>query len=236
MPKLTAKTIIAILKDHDVEIDKKHLDDIQEEISDQITAAFDDQAVGDDEMIIKNDKYQGIKDDLTKVRKRMHTAEERVEELEAADAAGQSSLKTENKKLIEKIERLEPLQGKLLKRERARFEKIAPGVSEAIQKKLHWNAPEGDDPTDEDVVKALGKLTDDQVLENLARISEWADLGVEGVGIEAPGKDDDGDKEPPPNLSKSGGKFQKGQGSLDGKSDSALLEEGYKAGPSKKGA
>jgi len=206
--------VLQILKDAGVKLEGTALADVTAAINEQ---AFDstDSGLGEGEIAVKEDVWKERASDLAKLRKRAHTAETRVTELESAMEAGESPLKKENELLRTKLKDIEPLHSSLLEGKRSEWKEISEKIPENLQAHLHW--PKNEKET----------LSDAQVIENMKTIGTWQKLGVPG----APGVEADGGGEPkPPSAPRPSptGKTQQGDGDLSNLTGPQKMEKGYK--------
>lgn len=179
MSKISELVLKALRKMKD-----KLSDDDLEKVEDAIDGIEFPSEVSDDERVISNKEYRGLKDDLTGLRKKKRELQEEIDDLkETAEKGGDDD---DSKKAVEKLKKIEPLLAKVIKSERARLETLLKELTEKARDSL-------------DLPKKLKDAEDDEVLAAVEQIDKWVELGM--VKIEAddddPDPDADADKDKP---------------------------------------
>lgn len=213
MPKKTTKTILALLKKQGVDLG----DDLE-----KVTEALDDvelsaeEFLSSDQIILTKSEHRELKDDLTKLRDRMKTAEGESKDLRDAMDSGDSDNVRKATQYKKKIDELEPLVKTLLDQHRGDWKASAEKIPEKL--KTEFSFAEKDK-----------ELTTPQLLANVKKYAEYVRIGlIEGtVGDDSDGKPDDTKPADQPRVGpKQPRKLTKEQ--IDELTPGEKMEHGYK--------
>jgi ElaB/YqjD/DUF883 family membrane-anchored ribosome-binding protein len=127
-------------------------------------------ALGEDEVAIPRTELRGLKDDLKGLRAKKNELQDQVQDLEDAQESGEKLSAKKAKNLQLELDTLRPTMDKLLKRERTRWDAAKDKLEDKVKGK--FAIPEK--PED---------LTDDQLLENTARLDEYVELGLVDLAV-----------------------------------------------------
>ena len=179
MSKKLIDQLTAALKKAGVEIK----DDVAEAISETLGSSSLKAAglveLGSGDIVVKESNYNALSEDLRKEKEKRREATTERDRLKDTLDAGDSDNKKRADKLQERNNVLEPRAEKLMKRARGDWESRAKGLPEAkADAKPEEKARVEKIRSRFAFAEKDKELTDDQVLENLAKHDELVELGV----------------------------------------------------------
>ena len=179
-------------------------DHVREQIADALGGVQPDAAgyieSGSGNRLVRETDYNELHADLRKLRKRAQDAERERDELRSDAETGHNRFKSKLEAATAELEAMRPRWDALMARTRADWtERVKQLPEDKPELRAKFTLVEGD----------TKELTDEQVLENLARWDEYSALGILApASPPAPGA-------PPPTQLRTGGPAQTKPGDVD---------------------
>lgn len=224
MPKKTTKAILALVKKAGISIESDELDKLTTELEDNLELSAEE-FLGTDQVILSTDDHRELKDDLTKLRTRMKTAEQEAKDLREAMDSGDSDNVRKAAQYKKKLDELEPVLEKLLTTQKDLWATAETRIPNEVKDQFKF--------AEKDKAGAVTKeLTTDELIHNITKFEEYTTIGViKGEGEPAPKP---GDPPKPPTTPKVGGKQGEQPLTKDQMGEmkpAALVAAGYKERP-----
>jgi len=163
--------IFRALEDAGVKLEATQKKAVADELKD-IPLVDSASALKEGQVAVEEGFYNSQREDLGKWKTKARKLEAELEEIKEATQSGESILKTQFVKVKQRIEELEPRYTNLMKTQRARWESESKRIPEKLKGKFKF--------ADEKAKNGEGELSDDDILANLSRVTEYAELGVMG--------------------------------------------------------
>ena len=180
-----SEVILKVLKDNGVELTEEIEASIKSDLNEHVEIATADKILGEGQVAIDEATRRQEKIDISKMRKRMHDAEDRTKELESTLNAGESDLAKHIETLKTKLKLIEPQYTTLMEMQTERWKSVSESIPEDAQKHFTW--PEGEGAT----------LSPGEVLKNLKQYDTFVEINAPGFGANQAEEPPDDDSKPP---------------------------------------
>lgn len=165
------QVIFRALEEAGVKLDATQKQAVADELKDiplvESTSALKEGQVAVDEAF-----YNSQREDLKKWKTKARALESELAEIKDATESGQSVLKRTVAVQKQRIEELEPRYQALIKAQHDRWDREKEKIPEKLRGKFKFADPKAKD--------GAGELTDEELLGNLGRLDEYAELGLMG--------------------------------------------------------
>lgn len=129
-------------------------------------------ALKEGQVAVEEGFYNSQREDLKKWKTEARKLKAELDETKEATSSGESIHKKRYEQAKQRIDELEPRYANLMKTQRERWEREAKNIPEKLKGKFKFADPKAKN--------GEGDLSDDDILANLSRAGEYAELGVMG--------------------------------------------------------